>query len=244
MAPRTLNRGGPRDVWRRSPTSELTDQVLPRWFVLLALALIPVAIGAIVVALSVTDVPEVPVAARRPPPTATLTSDVGEERVGPLPPVVVDPAPCGLLEGVAVAGTEAGRAVLVEGLSALCDAGLPAREAALVRAFADGGGVVQLAIFGDAGVDSTADLDGGRVLVNARFLQTDPSWIGPVVVHDLLVLDGTPGTVVTALDARRGELAACAALFEGDLPSRGCRDADALLALPDAAAQLRSAGYR
>lgn len=244
MARRGLARPAPpQDPWRDSPTSELTDQVLPRWFVLTCLAAVPVAIAVAVYAFATFGADEVPVAARRPPPAGDLTHDVGEYAVGAASPRRVGEATCPEVAEVRVAGTEEDRARLAEGLSVLC--GLDqSGVAGLVEAFGDAGGVVRFAQFTDTGVDSTASTTEALILVNARLSVTDPAWIAPLVVHDLATLDGEPGTASTELAAREGELAACDRLFTDTRPSRACDDARALLDLDDPLAALVEAGYR
>jgi hypothetical protein len=233
----------PRDPWRDAPTSELSDQVLPRWFVLTCLAAIPVAIAVAVSAFAGFGADEVPVAARRPPPGGGLTHDVGEYAVGQATPSRVEGAACPEIADLRVAGTEVDRSRLVEGLSALCDLD-QSGVADLVRRFGDDGGVIRFAQFTETGVDSTALTTEPLILVNARFSVTDPAWIAPLVVHDLVTLDGEPGTASTELAAREAELAACTRLFPDTRPSRACDDARALLDLDDPLSALREAGYR
>lgn len=244
MARRDVAGRPPRDPWRNAPTSELADQVLPRWFVLTALVMVPVAVVVAVAAFLTAGPEEVPPAARRPPPANGLTTAVGDVAVGASEPVPLPDPPCPELAGVRVAGSRTDRAVLQAGLAALCRAGLGPEETALVQEFAGDGGVVRFAQFSDTGVDSTTTQDGRTVHVNARFSVTEPAWIAPLVVHDLVTLAGEPGTVGTALAARRAEAAACRVLFPEGGASRACADAAAVLALQDPAAALRAAGYR
>jgi hypothetical protein len=235
----------PRDPWRRAPVGELQEQLLPRWFVLTALISIPLAVAAVVGAFVVFGPDEVPVAARRPPPADGLTNAVGAFEVGDAEPASFD-APCPLVEDLRVAGTARDRAVLAEGLGALCDADVPAEAAEAVRAFAEADGVVRFAAFEATGVDSTTDAgaDPPRILVNAKFTATTPAWIAPLLVHDAVALAGDPADADTALAARRAEARVCEHLFAETRPSRGCDDAAALLALDDPLAALRAAGYR
>ena len=233
------------DPWRHAPVSELQDQVLPRWFVLTALVMVPVAIAALVAAFVVSGPDEVPVAARRPTPTPALTTEVGDLLVGDSSPAPLE-APCSLLEGLRVAGTPADRRVLAEGLAALCEVELSPDVAGGVTGFAGSAGVVRFAQFQNTGVDSTARRDAAVILVNARFSVTEPRWIAPLVVHDLVTLAGEPGSAQTALAARRSEAALCDDLFGGidqAAPSRACADAAALLAQDDPLAALRAVGF-
>ena len=238
-------RGG-ADPWAEAPTSELQDQILPRWFVLLAVVLVPVALVVAVVALLVAGPEEVPLGARRPPPAGGLTSEVGELQEGRGPAEPVDPQGCALLRGLRVAGTPQDRRQLAEGLRSLCRADLPTRARAALQAFAEESGTVRFAAFTDSGVASTARLDREVILVNRRFRTGAPSVIAPLVAHDAAVLAGQPGEIGTALTAREVELALCRQLLgsEGQPASpRTCEDAAALLALGDPGAPLRAAGY-
>ncbi len=234
----------PRDPWQNAPVGELSEELLPRWFVILAMASVPAAIAVLVTAFLLMGADEVPVAERRPPPAAGLTHDIGEFAVGDSDPVAWDAGDCAALDGVRIAGHAADLAVLSAGLEALCTVDLAPATAERVRAFAAADGIVRFGVFEATGVDSAAELDGGQILVNAKFSQTTPAWIAPLVVHDATLLDGDPDRAETALAARRAEAAVCAALFESSLPSRACEDAAALLAADDPLGELRAAGYR
>jgi hypothetical protein len=232
-----------RDVWADAPTGELGDPLLPRWFVILGALAVVAAIGAAIAAFIVFGSEEVPVEARRPPPGEQLTHDVGEFLIGETDEVPGE-APCPTLEGVRVAGTASDRALLADALAALCDVALPMDVEAALAAFATDGGTVRFALFEATGIDSAAQLDGRRILVNARFEQTARArWIAPLVAHDAVVLAGEPGTAATALRAREVEDEVCRALPE-DPTSRACEDAAAVLALPDPGEALRAVGYR
>lgn len=238
-----MGRRAPRDPWRDAPVSELQDQVLPRWFVLTALVMVPLALAAAIGAFLVFGPEEVPPAARRPPPAQGYTHAVGDLRTGDSEPVAL-PAPCPELGGLRVAGTERDRAVLAEGLAALCGASLDPGSAELLHAFAAEGGTVRFAQFSDTGVDSTASIEEPLILLNNRYAVTlEPSEIAPLVVHDLTARSAGPGTAEGELAARSAEAAACSVLGDG-AASRSCADAVVLLALDDPLAALRAAGYR
>jgi hypothetical protein len=242
--PGASQRAERRDVYADSPVGELHDPLLPRWFVLLAIAAVLAAIATLVAAFVVFGPEEVPVEARRPPPSGTLTHDVGEFVLGETDAVPYEAA-CPQLEGVRIAGFEADRALLRQALAALCNTPLDDDAVAALAAFSAGGGVVRFAAFEATGVDSAADLDGARILVNAKFVSmARPRWIAPVVAHDAVVLAGDPEAAETALRARQVEADVCRRLLGTEDASRGCEDAEALLALPDPLAALRSAGYR
>ncbi|MGH8910745.1 MAG: hypothetical protein ACRD0K_30680 [Egibacteraceae bacterium] len=234
-----------RDPWRKAPVSELGDQVLPRWFVLAVLAMIPIAIGALIAVFVVTGRDPVPVAARRPSPAGSLTTAVGDFRAGDSDPVPAQGL-CPTLAGVRVAGERADRDALTAGLQALCGIRLDVGLAGRLNAFARAGGVVRFAQFEATGVDSTADLRAmpPRILVNARFSRTDPAWIAPLVAHDVTLLRLDPALASSALAARQVEAAVCERIFIDRRAPNGCGDAQELLSLDDPLAALREAGFR
>ncbi len=237
-------RHNPRDPWRTAPVGEQQEQLLPRWFVILVLVMIPVAIAAAVAGFVVFRPREVPVAARRPPPAGGLTNAVGRYEVGDSPAIRYDEA-CDVLDGVHIAGTADDRRSLRLGLAAVCNANLPDDVRRRLSAFAAAGGVVRFAQFEATGVDSTAMLDESPpvILVNAKFLRTDPLWIAPLIVHDTTFMTRDASTAAAALEARRAEDLACDRILAGRRESRGCEDAEALLAMADAEEALRDAGF-
>jgi hypothetical protein len=241
---RTRPRQG-KDPWRNTPTSELADQVLPRWFVLTAIAMILIALVVLAGAFVVFGPDRVPLAARRPPAAEGLTTGVGDLRVGPSQPVPV-PRLCPTLDGAQTAGEVVDQRALIIALNALCSVRLDTEVATRLREFARAGGVVRFAQFQATGVDSTADLDATppHIYVNAKFARTDPTWIAPLIAHEVTFADLDPTTAEAALAARKVEAKICAELFANRRPSRGCEDANALLALPDPLAALRQAGFR
>jgi hypothetical protein len=238
-------RNGARDPWANAPTSELGDQVLPRWFVLTAIAAVVAAIAMTVVAVVLPGRATLPVEARRPPPSPTFTTAVGAVERGRLDATPYD-APCPTLDGVRLAGAEADRAQLRRGLAALCNTTLSADTRADLRAFADAGGTVRFATFEATGVDSTATRgdDTHEILINTRFQRTEASWIAPLVVHDVTMRRRDPATAEAALAARRAEAAVCDQLLRADTDSRACADAAAITALDDPLRALRDAGFR
>lgn len=233
---------GARDPWRNSPSGELGDPLLPRWFVLTALATVVVAVVVLVLAVLTPQRQSVPVEERRPPPSQTHTTAVGDVAVGQAEAQPWD-APCPLLAGVRLAGTADDRRLLRQGLAGLCNVALPDDARAALTSFADAGGVVRFATFEATGVDSTARRDTPTVLLNARFQQTDPLWMAPLLVHDTVMRAMAPEQAETALAARRAEAAVCARLLGSATPSRGCLEANEILALEDPLATLRSAGF-
>jgi hypothetical protein len=233
---------GSGDPWRDAPTSELGDQVLPRWFVLSAFALVLVAVFVLVAALVLPQRDGIAVEARRPPPSAEYTTDAGEVQAGLSQPQAYD-APCALLNGVRLAGTPVDQTRLREGLAGLCNIRLPEDVAANVRNFASEQGVVRFATFQATGVDSTASRHGATILINARFQRTDPLWIAPLIVHDATMRRPGGTTAEGALQARRAELTTCDELLGTRPRSRGCADAAAIVSLDDPVGALRAAGF-
>lgn len=234
---------GSGDPWRDAPTSELGDQVLPRWFVLTAIATVLLAIIVLFAAFALPRRNAVPVEARRPPASDMYTNAVGEVQTGGTDAQPYD-APCGLLRGIQIAGAEVDRTLLRQGLAGLCNIDLPGDVAGDIRAFAEQSGIVRFATFEATGVDSTASReDPPTVLVNARFQRTDPLWIAPLIAHDAVMRSGDSVAAETALAARQAELAVCDRLLGTSERSRGCADAAQITALDDPLGALRAAGF-
>ena len=236
---------GSRDPWANAPASELGDQVLPRWFVLTGIAAVIAAVVVAAAALILPSRTTVPVEARRPPPSDDYTTAVGAVEVGASDPVAYD-APCAVLDGVRIAGSDADRAHLRRGLAALCNTALPDDARDAVAAFARAGGTVRFATFEATGVDSTTtrEPDQPTMLINTRFQRTQPSWIAPLIVHDAVLRDGDPQTARAALSARRAEVVVCERLVGAGADNRACADAQAVTSLDDPLAALRRAGFR
>ena len=224
----------------------MQEQLLPRWFVIFILVMIPVAIAAVIAAFVVVRPAEVPVAERRPPPAGDLTSDVGQFVVGEASPEPYADV-CPTLRGVQIAGTDDDQQALRLGLAGLCNISLPGDVSEALARFAQAGGVVRFSAFEQTGVDSTAQLDADppRILINARLQLTDPLWIAPLVAHDATLLStaAEPGTAEAELEARQAEVLVCERLLGGRRSSRGCADARELLDLPDPLGALRAAGF-
>lgn len=236
-----------RSPWEGAREEELAEPLLPRWFVLLALATVPVAIGVGIWALVGFGGGEVAVAERRPPPDGPLTTAVGAYNVGDLPARPVEVS-CAFLQGIQAGGTQADRERIGDAVQSLCEVTVPGDAARRLQAFAQADGVVRFAQFAATGVDSTLDTsaDPPVVLVNARLARagTDPRWIAPLLVHDVTWLEREPGLAEAAVEAREMEAAICERLFTDTRPSRACDDAAAVLALPDPLAALTDAGFR
>ncbi len=249
MAEQTRPPGRPRSVYDGARVEELNEPLLPRWFVLLMVGAVPVALGVAVWAFIVFGPEEVPVAERRPPPdpTGQLTTDVGQYNVGESVAVPLPLADCQLFRGIRAAGSEADRARIELALATLCEQRLPEDVARRVQLLASMQGEIRFAQFQATGIDSTLDRfeDTPRILLNARFARedTDPLWIAPLVVHDTTYLELSAGTVEAALEARQNEADTCRALFTQTRPSRACQDAYELLDFISPARALEDAGF-
>lgn len=180
------------------------------------------------------------VATLRPPPADGYTHDIGGAPAVEGPVTELDAA-CPRLDGVRLGGTAADVELLARGLAPLCDV---SDHADLVEAFAAAAGTVRFAEFPATTVDSVTSLAEPLILVNARFSVTEPSWIAPLVIHDLVTLAGEPGAAATALAAREAEFDACVALFSQSYASPSCADAATLVALDDPVSALQEVGYR
>ncbi|QBI20179.1 hypothetical protein ER308_11800 [Egibacter rhizosphaerae] len=256
LTERLARRSG-KDPYEGLPVDdELGEPILPRWFVLTALAFVPLVlvVGGIAFLGFGTGLlggEDVPAAERRPPPEGPYTTGVGELVAGEADPERID-APCSAAEGLRVAGTEQDRATLYGAVDAACDSlGEVDELADGLEPLADHGAILRFATFEATGVDVTTDLvsDPPVVYANARYAQQAAELIVPLLAHeaDLLraadrgdELDGAR----TALDARARQARACEAAL--DRPSRACEDTAELLALEreEAVERLRAAGFR
>lgn len=201
--------------------------------------MVPVAAIVLGAALWLSRPTEVPVAERRP------ADGVGELVTGEGEPVGYERA-CPTLEGVHTAGGPADQQSLRAALAALCNVELPPDVTERLRRFAAAQGVVRFGLFERSGVDVTSDLEASPPVIypNVRFTQTDPLWIGPLVVYETTFLDAERRSAEGVVSARAAEWRACELLLGGRAAPQGCRDAEVLLDLPDPLAALRAAGYR
>jgi len=217
------------------------------------------------------DAVTVPLGARRSPPGAGLTHDVGPWRAPAIEPPTAARAEvarvtCPRLARLTVVGTSSDVRVLLAAADDACAlrslGGIDQARAALDRDAV----VVAFAGFSATGNESTLLLDPGAsgkrldlrgarmaVLVNGKFAGGAPERVAALLIHEGAHLAASGGAraaeATEELAARRAELAACDRLFPagGDLhPSRGCQDAAALVAPGEvkALAELRAAGYR
>lgn len=237
----------PRDPWRRTRVGEQGDPLLPRWFAILAVLIVPAGLAVGVWAFLSAGRGEVPVAERRPAHMGDLTTAVGELAAGDAAPQPLD-ADCPVVEGIRIAGEERDLSALRDGLARLCAVALPGEVVTPLRRFGSLSGVVRFAVFERTAVDTTARhvMGIGRppvVFLNAKYSRTDAEWLAPLVVYESVMLAGDANRAETVLRAREAELTVCRTLGLEDA-TPGCRDAAALLALPDPAAALGAAGYR
>ena len=237
-----------RPVYEGARTEELEEPLLPRWFVLLAIGMIPVALGVAVWAFIVFGPEEVPVAERRPPdPDLRLTTDVGQYNIGETAAVPLQFADCQFFRGIHAGGSELDRERIQTAMTVLCDARPPTAVVQSIATFARQRGVIRFAQFQATGVDSTLDLgaDVPLILLNARFSRedTDALWIAPLVAHDTAYLELPAGRAESEVEARTRELAVCDLLLSETRPSRACDDAAAVLDLLDPVRALQAAGF-
>lgn len=245
----------PRDPWRKTRVGEQGDPLLPRWFAILAVLIVPVGLTVGVVAFLSAGRGEVPVAERRPPDAGDLTTAVGELAAGEAAPEPLGGS-CPVVDGIRIAGETRDIAALREGLAALCEVALPGEVVSPLRGFGAQSGIVRFAVFERTAVDSTARRLRVRhqgssstreqpvIFLNAKYSRTAEAWLAPLVAYEAVLLaDGDLVAADTVVRARQAELTVCRTLGLEDA-TPGCRDAADLLALPDAAAALRDAGYR
>ena len=243
MSGEAEGREHPRDPWRRTRVGEQGDPLLPRWFVILAVVAVPLGLAVSVVAFFGFGRGDVAVAERRPAGSGEMTTAVGRIVAGDAAPVPFA-APCPVVDGIQIAGEQGDLRVLREGLAALCRRALPAEVVRPLRALAHSGGVVRFAVFARTAVDATARRGAAPVVyLDAKYSRTEPEWLAPLVVYEAVMLGGETASVDAVLRARRAERTVCRTLGL-EMRTPGCRDAAALLALPDPAAALGAAGYR
>lgn len=231
------------------PTLPTGEPVLARWFVLILLPLVVVGVAVVVWAFAAVGSDPLPVAERRPPGTARVTHDRGAAALNEITDVAPGP---GCSEAITLVGDTGARAAAERSLGALCQLLLsgdfPTVEAGLQRWIASDGRL-RFGVFELTGVDSSARVEDGRVVVelNARFQFEDAAEAAPFVAHELAHLaQGWPGSAPTAeqeLAAMRVQARSCERVVFRDEPPRGCADAQALLASDDPLQQLQRAGY-
>lgn len=211
--------------------------------------LVPIAVVVTVVAFGSIGGPDIDPAARRPPGDANVTHQRGDATLNQIR--TAEPGP-DCAADITMIGDAAARRSLRRALSATCQllqAPGFAQAAAGLQRWAEHDGVARIGVFELTGVDTSARLEDGRLIIelNAKFQIEQGSRAAPSIVHELTHLaDGMPGRAVTAeaeLAAVRAQQQACERLVYPEEPPRGCRDVDALLAQDDPLAGLRRAGY-
>lgn len=234
------------------PTLPTGEPVLPRWFVIVMLALVPVAVAVTVWAFTSVDRERLSAAERRPAggPTETVArgaAELAETRD-------VEPGP-GCAQAIRIVGDDGSRTAAARVIEPLCEliatGRHPQLRAGLVRWIA-GDGQLRVATFELAGVTSSAREEDGRLVVelNARFQFDAPERAVPALAHQLVLLTddawpGAPVGVQVALRAAAVQQAVCEELgFGADDRPRDCVDAEELLAADDPAGDLIATGYR
>ncbi|MGH2727032.1 MAG: hypothetical protein ACRDKS_08650, partial [Actinomycetota bacterium] len=174
---------------------------------------------------------------RRSPPLGSFTHFVVRADPAPIPtPIPTFTAPCDAVAGVVVEGGGAAQNRIGFVLKAhLCrifsDEFQPAEVKEAIAALSRAR--IRFAVFARTGEQSTTDLAANRILLNVDLARTsvDPIVIAPLLVHEGWHLT-QPVTAFSEYEARIVELQACSAVFETvDDFSRGCRDAQAIVAL-------------
>lgn len=224
--------------------------MLARWFVLLMLLLVPVALAVTVWAWTAIDRAPIDPASRRPPGDGQVTVARG---AATLPTTTTTEEGPDCASGIVIVGDDGARAAARRALGATCQllrSGRLPLAAAGLEEWRASGGRIRLATFELSGVESSARLEDGTVVVelNAKFAFEDATRAAPAIVHQLgLIADPSwPGATVaasTALAATREQAEACARLVVQEGPPRGCLDVDELLALDDPLAALVAVGW-
>lgn len=173
---------------------------------------------------------------RRSPPAGAFTHDVVRADLAPIPtPIPAFAPPCAALTGVVVEGGDAAQGRIGFVLERLCrmeaDPDQPAELRDAIRRLA--GTKIRFAVFTRTGEQSTLEPQASRILLNVDLARTsvDPVVIAPLLVHEAWHLSSGPPTAALEYDARVAELQACRVVYATVEPSRGCTDAQAIVAL-------------
>lgn len=240
----------PGDVGDGLPALDSGEPVLARWFVILMLVLVPVGLGVSVWALTAFDREELTAAERRPPGTAEVTHERGQAALNDT--LVTESGPA-CAAAIDVVGDDGARAAGRRALGGLCTlvsrGGLDTVAEGLAR-WGELDGVLRFAVFEVSGLDSSARLEDGRLVIelNAKYQFDDATLAAPALAHELAHLaDGFPGEPVSdAAELRAVEVQArvCDDLVISGDPPRACLDAEELLGAEDPLSLLDDAGYR
>lgn len=243
------SRPSPGGVGDGLPALPSGEPILHRWFVLTMIPLVVVALAVTVWAFMAGRRDPLAAAERRPPGTAEVTHDRGRAALADSTDRSAGP---GCATGIDLIGDAGGRATGRRALAAVCQL-LANRDLDVaqegLRNWIMSDGILRVAVFELTGLDSSARLEDGRIVieVNAKFQFEDATRAAPVIVHELVHLgQGWPGAPVTAaqeLAAVEAQAEACDALVFRDDPPRGCLDVNELLGAADPLQQIRDAGY-
>ncbi|MCA1824603.1 MAG: hypothetical protein ABR520_09175 [Mycobacteriales bacterium] len=220
---------------------------LPAWFWAgVAVATIGFVALLVVILRIVGEPRDQPLFARRTPPGAAESHDVGKLVLSTRPPV---PVRCGAIIGLRVAGDVRETPLLTEALGGLCER-LGSVDPELGRRIAVAAGrraIISFGVFRRTGDDSTTlAAQPPRIVVNNRFLNgTFKGFLAPVLAHELWHAGTAVVTAADELGARRIEAAVCD-LIPSSSVSRSCSDARAIVAVgaDEAVRRLRASGYR
>ena len=219
---------------------------MPRPLMIAFLATGALAIGVIVWLLAVPPSPaQLDIAARRSAPSEGFSHDVVKVEPAPIPtPIPEFRSPCPAVAGVRIeGGTPAqGRIgfVLQQYLCRIeADAFQPDEVKQAIRGLRMA--TIRFGRFTRTGEQSTFDRTAtDRIYLNVDLARTsvDPIVIAPLLVHEgWHVAAQGPFTAEQEYGARLAEVQACRVVFRAPLePSRGCLDAEAIVALGEARA--------
>ncbi|MFN2555600.1 MAG: hypothetical protein ABR592_01795 [Nitriliruptorales bacterium] len=246
---RSSARSSPGGVGDGLPALPSGEPLLARWFVLTLLVLIPTGLAVIGWAFLSGSRPPIDAASRRPPGSETVTHERGEAALNEIRLTESGPD---CASDILMVGDDSARAALRRALGATCQLlAEPEHATALtgLRRWASSRGIIRMAVFELTGVDGSARLEEGRLVVelNAKFQFESGARAAPVIIHELVhFAQGMPGRPVTAegeLAAMEAQELACDRLVMAEQPPRACLDADELLTSSEPIERLEAAGY-
>lgn len=234
------------------PTLPNGEPILARWFVLTMLVLGFAAVAVTIWAFTAVDREQLSAAERRPAGGSEVTVERGRAELAETRGAVPGPDCTQAIRIVGDEGSRAAARVAAERVCVLLETGeFPrAREGLVEWIAADG--QLRIATFELSGVESSARLEDGRIVVelNAKFQFVDAARAAPALLHQLALIsdEAWPGEPVGAgsqLTAAAYEVAACRRLeVPDDALPRGCTDAAELLQTPERYQELLDVGYR
>jgi len=233
------------------PTLPTGEPVLARWFVIVMLLLVPVAIAVTVIAWQAASREPPPAIERRSVGSATVTTDRGDALFPESDAAAPGPS---CAEAVLLTGDRSAVSAARRALSATCQliarGDLPLAAAGL-EVWLETGAIARVGTFERSGVDASARVEDGRIVLelNARYLFEDATRAAPVVVHQLALIgqEDWPGAPISAqaeAAALAEQLLACGRLSLPDGTPRPCRDAAELIAMDDLVGALTGVGFR